>query len=217
VCQTTRKGIGAACSYDRTAQFREETGCDHDLFCKDMAAGRGHCAPMISLGEACGAHDKCLGDALCEHGMCVIATAAERGQSCGARQCAPGLYCSDAHTCETASLVIGASCGLVDGSFVDNACALGTTCGSLEFPNGGGGRGTVSTCMWLPKAGEPCQHEVCDAGLFCHNESSDSTGIVPKLCRPLHAAGETCSRVPYFEVDCAQGLDCRDGRCSAPC
>ncbi|MFT3772451.1 MAG: hypothetical protein QM820_44220 [Minicystis sp.] len=109
----------------------------------------------------------------------------------------------------------GALCGVVDGNFVDDACVPGLVCGSLEFPNGGGGPETVSTCVPLPEAGEPCIHETCGEGLFCYKPLDDS-GDLPS-CQPPRGEGEACINGGYYGTRCAAGLECRNATCQVAC
>jgi hypothetical protein len=138
-------------------------------------------------------------------GTCAIPPA----NSCVLTPCAAGLFCHEYRTCLPATLPLGAPCGIVDGSFVDNDCMPGTVCEN--------GQDTIDACVPLPGAGELCIRDRCAQGLFCAEQTTDSTGVVPRRCEPLRAEGEACSTAYIFHIDCAAGLECRNATCAPAC
>jgi hypothetical protein len=90
-------------------------------------------------------------------------------------------------------------------------------CGNLDWPNGGGGQETIQTCVPLPGEDELCIGGQCAPGLFCAEQTTDSTGVVPKRCERLRGEGEACSRAYVFHVDCEPDLECRNSVCAPAC
>jgi hypothetical protein len=192
--------------------------CDDELYCAGKPGdASGTCAARIPRGEACiEGYDQapCARGGVCDGKVCIEYKYQEVGESCGVQPCRQGLFCDDVtRLCRPGALPQGTACGVVGGSIVEDECAPGTTCGSLEWPNGGGGEGTLSTCIPLPHAGEPCIIYRCAAGLFC-NPSHD--GVTLPLCEAPRQIGEACSN-GFDAVECAAGLECRNRVCAAAC
>jgi hypothetical protein len=212
VCQSTKKTIGESCMLG--PKGGDEHECDDELYCSGRPGGQGACSARVPPGGACGPYTSgCVEGTSCTSGVCTLPPAG----SCWMSGCEAGFFCDDTDTCRPATLPLGAPCGIVDGHFVDNECQPGTVCGSLEWPQGGGGPGTMSTCLPLPGAGELCIGVKCAEGLFCAEQTTDSTGVVPKRCEPLRAEGEPCSNNYIFHIDCALGLECRGDVCERAC
>jgi hypothetical protein len=212
-CVSNKKTLGEGCPLGPLHEDIE--ACDDELYCMAPLGGdSGECAKRIAPGGGCAGHDPpCVLGFVCFNGACVDQrTLAGEGESCLSLRCAAGLGCSSptaGYKCRVSTLPLGAPCGLVDGDFVDGECATGSACGRLESPDGGGTRGTVSTCLPLPRAGERCVDHACVEGLYC-DETEDR-------CAPLRREGEACVRAGYGRIDCAAGLECRKGRCEQPC
>lgn len=213
VCQSTKKVVGEPCMLGPKGDDLRE--CDDDLYCAGIPRGQGTCTAYTPLGGACGpSSSPCGRGAYCApSGICAIPPA----DSCVLTSCAAGLFCHEYLTCLPATLPLGARCGIVDGSFLDNDCEPGTVCGNLDWPQGGGGPGPIRTCVALPGAGELCIGDRCAQGLFCAEQTTNSTGVVPRRCEPLRAEGEACSTDYIFHIDCAGGLECRNATCAPAC
>jgi hypothetical protein len=213
VCQSVRKVEGEACSLGARGDDLNE--CDVELFCAAVGdwGEPGTCLRRTPLGESCGGGQaRCILGAWCEHEMCVLPVP---GTCNGARPwCGSASYCGDDLLCHPGTLLQNAACGIVDESFVDNECVSGLVCGNLEYPNGGGGYGTPSTCLPLPGKGEPCIHARCGEGLFCFRPPEGSTH---PYCDSPRGEGEACSNDNYFHVACAAGLECRAKTCRVAC
>lgn len=221
VCTSLRKTAGEACALGPKGDDRDE--CDFEFHCDgEPGSSHGVCAPRLHLGAACeipyGA-SPCLPGDVCDEGVCIANLPAGAGDWCFHRSCQEGLECQTSsgsgYACGPGLLPPGVPCGLVDGSFVDGACAPGTVCGNLDWPSGGGGPGTTSTCVPLPLEGAPCVRDRCTAGLSCHVLLE--TPGEPHRCERARELGEACSRNFYAGVDCAAGLECRQGVCALAC
>lgn len=213
VCKSTKKVAGETCSLGPKGGDLDE--CDDELFCAGKPGEQGTCLARIPVGGSCQLlRAGCVSGAVCSSsGTCTIPPP----NSCVLRSCEAGFFCDAAQTCQPATLPPGAECGIVDGEFIDNACQPGFVCGSLEFPEGGGGPATVTTCLPPPGAGEVCIAGQCAEGLFCAEQTTDSVGVVPRRCEPLRGEREACSNDPWFHIDCAAGLECRAGACQPAC
>lgn len=115
------------------------------------------------------------------------------------------------------ALVLGQRCGLVDGTFLSLDCPEGAGCGDPRFPNGGGGPDTVSVCLPLPVEGEVCMIDSCAKGLFCSEQTTNSSGVIPRRCEKLRSRGQACDTQFWFNKDCEPGLECRSQVCQDPC
>jgi hypothetical protein len=219
ICQTMKKPLGASCRLQ--PKGGDLFDCDDELYCSGTS-GQGTCAERLALGVACAPLAVCVPGALCSNGVCTTQDAA----SCALRGCGQGQYCGTVDsvaTCQAGTLAIGARCGIVDGSFVDNGCAATAVCGSRDFPNGGGGPATVETCLPAPGEGEVCINDVCAAGLFCRYGAEDCSGTIDRRCARLGQEGEACASFglgrdeDMYLSSCAPQLECRAGRCQQPC
>jgi hypothetical protein len=209
-----KKVAGESCSVGPKGDDDHE--CDDDLFCAGKPGGHGTCTALTPPGGACDDmwSSRCVRGAYCTSGgTCALPPA----NSCVLKPCADGFFCHAYSTCAPATLPLGAPCDIVDGKFVDNDCMPGTVCGLVASSDGGGGQKNTSACVPLPGAGEVCIRDRCAEGLFCAEQTTDSTGVVPKRCEPLRAEGEACSTDYVFHIDCGAGLECRKGTCAPAC
>jgi len=217
VCVSNKKTLGQACALE--AKGGDAGECDDQLYCKGKPGdAQGKCEAAVPLGGACVygyGEVPCTWGGVCDGGLCVRSLIRESGESCGVQFCRDGLFCDPGTLrCEPGALPKGAPCGVVQGSIVEGECVEGTTCGNLEWPNGGGGEGALTTCVALPEAGEPCVSGRCAPGLFCDpNYDSEK----PPLCEPQrNTVGQACTN-DFGLTECAPGLECRGGVCQSAC
>jgi hypothetical protein len=109
----------------------------------------------------------------------------------------------------------GASCGIVNGSFLPDECEKGTACGHLPWPQGNDQ--TPGTCLPLPQEGEACIGYDCADGLFCWERQVDNPPGVISTCERPRQQGEACIMRGYRDIDCAPGLECRSEVCQPAC
>jgi len=211
VCRSTKKIVGDACELG--PKGGDLGSCDDELYCAGQPGDQqGTCATYVPVGGACQSFTGyCVEGAVCmDSGVCAIlpAGSCRYDEDCGAAE-----FCAGTGLCQTATLTEGAACGLVNGTFIDDDCVPGTVCGNLEFPNGGGGQGTLWTCVALPVEGDPCVTGACAEGLFC---ASYFDGELP-LCQRRGSVGATCGDNAAWIDDCAPGLECRGEVCELAC
>lgn len=213
VCRSTKRFVGEPCSLGAKGSD-DLHECDDELYCGSGPGQQGTCTAYAPPGGACGPSlPRCGRGTYCAPGgTCVEPTA----DSCVLTSCPAGFFCHAYSTCLPATLPLGALCGIVDGSFVDGDCEPGTVCGLVEASPGPGIRG-IEACVALPGAGELCIGDRCAQGLFCSEQTTDSSGVVPRRCEPLREEGEACSTDYVFHKDCAAGLECRDAICAPAC
>lgn len=213
VCKSLRKIEGEECALGPKGDDLGE--CDVEMFCAHVNGYQapGECVRLSGMGGSCGDElSRCGSGMGCnEENVCVVP---EPGSCLYGYYCGGESYCGDDGLCHPGTLAEGAQCGIVDGDFIDDGCGAGLVCGNLEFPNGGGGPGTPTTCVPLPLEGEPCVRERCAEGLFCFRPPEDSTHPV---CEELRAEGDACSNEYYLGVACAAGLECRAKTCQIAC
>ena len=214
VCRSTRKLAGEACGLEPKGGDRHE--CDDELYCAPLegAFTMGTCTARIALGGACvGYIDGCVRGAQCgTSNQCepIPTEGCTHGSGCAA-----GTHCGVDAKCYPSTLQEGDRCGIVDGSIVDDACVAGLVCGSLAFPDGGGGSETITTCLPLPIEGEPCISGGCAEGLFCRHLAYD--GVTLPRCERPRNEGEACRSDNAYRIDCAEGLECRANACRIAC
>ncbi len=214
VCVSTKSIIGEPCELG--AKGSDAGDCDDELFCAGDSGLKGMCQAFTPVGGACGtSSSRCVPGAHCSDSN--VCTTQPTAWTCSDSDCGDGLSCDNTGTCRAPTLPMGAPCGIVNGSFVDGNCVAGSVCGSVTYPDGGGGPNTSSACVALPEAGEVCIREQCAEGLFCSEQTTNSSGVVPRRCDPLRAEGEACSRDYIFHKDCAAGLECRKDVCQQAC
>lgn len=206
-CQSLRKVEGESCALQAKGGDKHE--CDDELYCADVGSytGHGQCVHYTPLGESCaGAGSRCPSGAVCNADkVCAI----PEPSSCrNFVPCDSGSYCGDDGMCHVGTLPEGTKCGLVDGDFVQEECAPGLICSHKE------GDGPYDTCVPLPTKGEPCILHHCAEGLFCLVSMENDTIT---QCDTPRAEGEACSNQYYFEIACADGLECRANTCQPAC
>lgn len=212
ICQSLRKTEGETCAFGPKGEDSDD--CDVELYCAhgDEYLDPGTCTRRVAVGESCEDGQRCVTGALCEGGECIIPAA---GTCNGARPwCGAASYCGDDLQCHPGTLTEGDPCDLVDGEFIKNECVAGLVCGNLDYPNGGGGYGTPRTCVPLPGKGEPCVNSVCGEGLFCLRSTD---GLSLPICDTPRSEGEACRNDNYYNIACAEGLECRASVCRAAC
>lgn len=222
-CVSTKKIAGEACALQPKGGDAGE--CDDEHYCDGMPGDpAGVCRPRTALGEACSLGYRatpCPLRAACDGTVCaVIPAPSAQGGACngpyGFRTCAADLFCDATSTCQPAALPLGAACGSVDASFVERACAAGTVCGDLAFPNGGGGQDQKHTCVPLPAEGSPCVQWRCAEGLVCVSLPDVPPYDRPNRCERLRSAGAPCTMDSSASY-CEAGLVCKGGTCTADC
>ncbi len=223
-CESTKKLEGAECAL---GPKREDIGeCDLEFFCADGSRNKvltGRCEKRFSHGERCDVANKpCPWTETCSRGICgkrsKPGSVGEACQSSGiGADCEDGLFCDEEdRTCRPSVLPPGARCGLTEAGFTNGECAAGTVCGNVEYPNGGGPRGSY-TCVSLPAEGAPCISSACGAGAYCRNLPQTGAAGPVNRCERFARAGENCNRDNYQRVQCERGLECRAGRCEMAC
>lgn len=207
ICRSLRKVEGEECALGAKGDDREE--CDVELFCARVGdfGEPGECVRRTPVGGSCADElsrcalgATCNGDKVCElpvPGSCLY------GYSCVGES-----VCGDDGACHPGTLAQGAACGIVDGSFIDDACSPGLVCGHQD------GDAPGTTCVPLPTKGEACIRERCAEGLFCFKPMVDDTQM---FCDTPRGEGEACIKDGYYRVDCAAGLECRGNVCRAAC
>jgi hypothetical protein len=220
-CRTTKKSLGETCGLYPKGGDRLD--CDDDLYCARGSGENGVCVARASLGERCDYSVTCAFGTLCLREVCALPPPDE----CQDRLCEAGLACDTvdgAQVCvPTAVLSQGDRCGIVGGVAVTGTCAAGLICSSSEWPNGGGGPETVTTCLPLPRQGETCILDQCAEGLFCASQDQPCTGVTIRRCEPLRREGDACETATFgrdlteLYSTCAPGLECRAGRCAPAC
>ena len=231
VCKTTEIEPGQPCEL---GPLGEDTGnCDDESWCRDTGGGNdgslGICTERVGAGEACGeaSPTSCALGTVCdtaptgqqaESGTCVPVGPRADGDRCLLGACADGFFCGANGTCEVSTLGEGEACGFTGVDFVDNDCAVGLTCGNLDFPNGGSG-GAPTTCLSLPLEGSPCLTGTCDAASFCEHATLPDGSAATPTCALRHTEGDACEifSISPSDSSCAQGLECRAGTCQPAC
>ncbi|APR77806.1 Thiamin-phosphate pyrophosphorylase [Minicystis rosea] len=215
VCRSLRKVLGEACALGPKGE--DTSDCDDELYCAriDGSSMAGTCTARTPEGSACESY---LGT--CAQGTsCGVAShrceVPAPGTCVDGWSCPAGFHCDASETCQPGTLQEGDLCGIVDGSLVDDECAAGLVCGSLAFPDGGGGPGTVTTCLKVPNEGEPCISGACGAGLFCRHLAYDNVTL-PR-CERGRSEGEACRNDNLYRIACAEGLECRGDTCQIAC
>ena len=207
-CQSLRKVEGEGCKLGPKGGDLME--CDVELYCARVGDtwDHGQCVHYTPLGESCAdENSRCPPGAVCdENKVCAIPVPG----SCGtfSTYCARESYCGDDNMCHPGTLAEGEKCGLVDGEFLQQGCAPGLICWHKE------GDGTGTTCVPLPKKGEPCILTHCAEGLFCLVSMENDTITE---CDTPRGEGEACSNQYYFTIACADGLECRGDVCRPAC
>ena len=189
----------------------------------------GKCAPLIPVGESCGAiAPTCVRNSRCAFpsNTCLAVTIVKEGESCvnpdprKYLECDRGLRC-DVNTAGTGSRVckklggLGDSCGACGGFLrcLSGTCQLraleGGACGVRDDCAPGLTCGTKQTCVPLKRLGlgQACGRGidgVCDDGLHC-----PFADLPPPVCTPYKAKGEPCTQ----DDRCAVHTICRDGHC----
>ncbi|MBP7125938.1 hypothetical protein KBD49_06200 [Myxococcota bacterium] len=185
----------------------------------DLSACPGTCRAFAEVGGACGIDRPCDPlKALCREGVCVVLPGIE--EACPEGVCAWPLRC-DGGTCRSpvgpgeACLVAAGDClaGMVCRGQEPGSGRCGPPAGPQEpcfrtvecaDPEGRTPLVCMSgRCIEAPGPGEPCPDLAC-SGAWC-----DLGGEVP-LCKALPGDQETC----LDGLRCAEGLWCRQGRCT---
>jgi len=191
ICVSAKITLGEPCALQ--PKGGDIGQCDDELFCAIVAAAgtpglpSGQCTPRTTLGQVCFDTDP------------------------------EGIDDSPTRPGAPSALVLGQRCGLADGTFLSFDCPEGAGCGDPRFPNGGGGTDSVSVCLPLPVEGEVCMIDSCAKGLFCSEQTTNSSGVIPKRCEKLRSRGQACDTQFLFNKDCEPGLECRSQVCQDPC
>ena len=212
-CSRSARCTGGVCRSEkgeRGAPCVSLENCDDDLYCGIRTGERAlACTDRLEIGAPCAQDERCRQGASCERGRCVLEVPGMRdnaGAGCLYGRCGRGLFCFDG-ICYQATLEKGAACGptpLPRGA----GCGPGTACNSL---------GSAGTCVDERNEGEPCLDNRCAPGLYCAPDTT--VGNAPTVCRRRKGLGGACaiSSLDSFETGCEPPLECRDGKCLAPC
>lgn len=222
-CESTKKLGGYPCELGPKLEDMGE--CDLEFFCSRSQGGAnpaGQCEKRHLHGEACDATGvPCPWTDVCLKGICTKRATGSLGDACEAfgagDECGEGTFCDhEADVCRANALPEGAICGLTNAGFTNGECVVGTVCGDIEHPNGGG-PDRANTCLPLPGEGAPCMNSRCSAGAYCRNLPTATRNDPVNRCERLAKAGEKCDRTTYYGVECERGLECRAGLCEPAC
>lgn len=195
-------GVGAVC--------KGIPGCAEGLVCWNEK-----CVVPSSLrlpGEGAACSLRCAVGLWCLRGVCVRPRV--EGDPCTRDECRYGFVCVGGR-CMTARLV-GETCRsdieCIDSRWCDSVtgrCSenlpVGSTCGSGRPPCVYGTRCSSGRCTAPARLGTGSS---CADDLDCEGQCLENSRCAPRL-----PAGSRCSR----EMNCLEGLNCIDNKCTPPC
>lgn len=227
-CPGTCQPLGDEDVECRNPGFRPMVPCGKDLYCApfmdhDVDIGLSHCLRRLGEGGSCTLDAGCLDGLYCHGGSCEPQVS--QCQACDLdAACADGA-CRDG-VCRRANVGEGSPCS---GRSCDGELVCRCPDGAALLPNGapacprstGGTPGTVGVCARPGADGAPCVNDwECARGLTCRSTGTcGAPGGAEASCRNVSATsgtpGDSDAPSVTYSPDCAAGLTCVDGRCTA--
>ncbi|MBQ8036523.1 MAG: hypothetical protein IJ268_05960, partial [Proteobacteria bacterium] len=227
------QACGSEAPKDEEKPDPEGPECTYDSACESgICLETGKCAPLVSLGEACGAEAACKKPYICKDGTCAV------DPTYGLKLCTSDSACHDSHKCLPSGYCavmvdLGGNCDeyricVGSNECRDGRCARKTCETQDDCPDGT--LCELSQCIEVTvlEAGQACdpgsRTAVCAEGLTCMSnvcsdgidikgcESDDDCAEEPQhkqclstgVCGTIVQLGEFCDS----RYVCADGLDC---------